>query len=625
MNKQSVLKAKHRVVDSVNKNRLGEAGKAAEKLCRACPGDPESWCLLGFVEDRRANARQAVAAYSRAVKLNPGYYEAAYNLGCNLIRVGDFKEAEKALKLAHSIRPDIPDVVNNLGIVFRQQGDLEQAVAHFRKTIQIDPRNAMALQNLGNALVLQEKADEALAYFRRVVSINPKAAEAFLGMGNAFRQIFLREQAVSCYRRVLEIDPENPGARFSLANTLILLGKFDEAVDHFNAMLDLKPEDLDALAGKVEALEKKGDRRSAFESIRSVREGTPFSPRLALTYANLCHEFEVCDDAMVWIDALLENGNIYPEDAASLHQAKAKILDKQHNFQEAFENYARANQLKKGQGEKSGHLEDIKNSLSFFSPEVLKRLPHAANTSELPLFIVGMPRSGTTLVEQIIASHPEACGGGELPYINRFVYNLPGSSGTSENYPECLQSVDGKMLDAMATEYLDHLKRICPDAKRITDKLPHNFMWLGMIEIMFPHARVIHCVREPMDNCLSLYTTRGFNAHHSYAFDLEKLGEHYRKYEEIMSMWRNTLSLPMLEIQYESLVSDFENQVKRLVEFCGLDWNESCLHYHESERLSATLSYDQVRKPIYSSSVGRWRNYEDFLLPLKAALGRNGD
>ena len=403
MNSQSALKTKHHIAACINNNRLFEAGKACEKLCKACPGDPESWSLLGSVEERRSNIQKAVAAYRKAIRLRPNYYEAVYNLGFNLMSAGSLEEAEHTFLQANSIRPDVPEVINNLGILLRRRGGVEQAIEHFRRAIRINPEYPMAWFNLGNALLSQENPEEAVACYRKVIALNPGFTDAFLNMGNACRQLFLREEAVRCYRQALQIEPGNDAARIALADVLTLLGRFDEAVDQFNTVLESSPDDLEALAGKAEALEKKGDRRAAFELIQSVRGQQQASPRLALTYANLCHHYDVCDDAIEWLDQLLENDDVHPQDAASLHQAKAKILDKRKCFREAFEHFHQANQLKITLGERSGHLDDINASLAFFSPVVLKQLPRSGIKSELPVFIVGMPRSGTSLVEQIIA------------------------------------------------------------------------------------------------------------------------------------------------------------------------------------------------------------------------------
>jgi tetratricopeptide (TPR) repeat protein len=624
MNKNLSLKAKRGVIAFLGANRLKEAKKACDKLCRACRHDPECWSLAGAVEERLGRPKRAVDAYKAAISLRPNYYEALYNVGCILLNAGEGAEAFAFFERALAARPDSPEVLNNLGVLLKNRGDIEAAAQHFKRAGVLQPGNQLAWFNLGNTLSLMGNAEEAVASYQKAVSIDPGYTEAYFGMGNALRQLFLRAEAVDCFQRVVGDEPGHRNARLALAEVLVLLGRHNEAIGHLDAILRSDPSDVEVLAAKAETLEKKGDLQLAYELIQLCLSVRPVNARVALTFANLCRHFEVCDAAVACLDQLLAAGDMSIADAASLHQAKGKILDREKDYKKAFHHFNAANRLKQSLGGRSRHNEDIDASLAFFSPGVLASRPHSSVTSELPVFIVGMPRSGTSLVEQIIASHPEAHGAGELPYINRFVSRLPALTGAEAGYPECLSNITPAMLDSLARQYLGYLRSLDSQAQRITDKLPHNFMWLGMIELLFPRARIIHCVREPMDNCLSLYTTRGFNAHHSYAFDLETLGRHFQKYQQLMSLWRRELQLPMLELKYENLVWDFETEVRRLIDFCGLAWDDRCLRYHENGRVSTTLSYDQVRSPIYKGSVGRWRNYKSNLSRLEEILGYSG-
>lgn len=620
MNKNLSLKVKHRIIKCLDENRLKEAKRTCDKLCRAFPRDPECWSLVGAVEERLDRPKRAVSAYKTAISLRPNYYEALFNTGCILLNSDERSEALAFFERALVVRPDSPEALNNLGVLLKNRGDIEEATQYFQRAAMLQPGNALAWFNLGNTLSLMGNAEEAVTSYRKAVAINPGYTEAYYGMGNALRQLFLRAEAVECFQCVLGNEPGHRSARLALAEVLILLGRHDEAIAHLDAMLDSDPSDVEVLAAKAETLEKMGDLQLAYELIQPYLSVRPVNVKLALTFANLCRHFNVCDAAAACLDQLLASSETSMADAASLHQAKGKILDREKAYKKAFYHFSEANRLKKSLGEGSRHNEDIDASHAFFSPGVLASLPHSTVTSELPVFIVGMPRSGTSLVEQIIASHPEAHGAGELPHINRFVSSLPGLIGVDARYPECLNEITPALLDSLAGKYLGYLKSLNPEAQKITDKLPHNFMVLGMIELLFPRARIIHCVREPMDNCLSLYTTRGFNVHHSYAFDLDQLGRHFQKYRKLMSVWQRELQLPMLELKYESLVSDFEAEVRRLIDFCGLDWDDRCLRYYESGRVSTTLSYDQVRNPVYKSSVGRWRNYQSELSPLEEYL-----
>jgi hypothetical protein len=230
-----------------------------------------------------------------------------------------------------------------------------------------------------------------------------------------------------------------------------------------------------------------------------------------------------------------------------------------------------------------------------------------------------MPRSGTTLVEQILASHPAVFGAGELLRVGEIAQRLPSALGSRLDYPLCLADFSQQAADAAAQEYLDYLQSLSGgEATRVTDKMPGNFMHLGLIDLLFPGARIIHCMRDPLDTCLSCYS-QNFNGH-EYTHDLSHLGHFYRDYQRIMQHWRGVVRVPVLEVQYEALVEDPEPGSRRLIEFCGLPWDDSCLRFYENKRTVVTASYDQVRRPIYKTSTERWRNYERHIDPLKAAL-----
>jgi hypothetical protein len=253
---------------------------------------------------------------------------------------------------------------------------------------------------------------------------------------------------------------------------------------------------------------------------------------------------------------------------------------------------------------------------------LLERGGELGVSSELPVFIVGMPRSGTSLVEQILASHPSVMGAGELRDIGRCAERLKTRLNSTEDYPACLVELDQETASELAEQYLERLKSICTDEIRVTDKMPGNFLRLGLVAMLLPGARVIHCRRHPLDVCLSCYFQDFIRRSGlSYAFDLQNLGEYHTQYAKLMEHWRHVLPLRLLEVDYEQLVDEPEKMSRHLVEFCGLPWDPACLEYHKTQRNVWTASSWQVRQPIYTQSVGRWKHYETYLQPLKNALG----
>ncbi len=257
--------------------------------------------------------------------------------------------------------------------------------------------------------------------------------------------------------------------------------------------------------------------------------------------------------------------------------------------------------------------------IATFTPEFFEAQTSPGSDSERPVFILGMPRSGTTLVEQIIARHPLAFGAGELMTRNRVTWTLPAALKSGTTYPECAALMDERFTDEAANGYLKELRQLPDAAVRVTDKMPNNFRHIGLIARLFPRARIIHCQRNPMDICLSCYFL-DFRGRLGFAYDLTHLGQYYRQYERLMAHWKKVSPIPILDVRYEDLIADSEAVSRRMIDYCGLEWDDACLAHDETERPVMTASHWQARQPIYKTSVERWRHYERHLEPLSRAL-----
>ncbi|HHJ16545.1 MAG TPA: sulfotransferase, partial [Gammaproteobacteria bacterium] len=363
-----------------------------------------------------------------------------------------------------------------------------------------------------------------------------------------------------------------------------------------------------------------GEVEKAYQRLQPLIAAGADSVNLAVAYGDVCRSMDRPGDAIAALeDRLARSGGLSVTGRKNLHFCLGNLYDRSGDYDKAFEHYRTGNDLRKVDWDPRANSAQVDAIIRAFSREYLVTAPEAGTRSEKPVFVLGMPRSGTSLVEQILASHPAVHGAGELTDLPQLVQQLPALLPTPAPYPGCAPLLNQKALDTLAGRYLERLDALAPDALRVVDKMPGNFSFLGLIELLFPDARVIHCVRDPVDTCLSCYF-QDFSGSQFYSYDLGHLGAFYRDYARLMAHWKQVLRIPMLEVAYEELVADQEAVSRRMIEFCGLDWDERCLQFHENRRFVATSSYDQVRRPIYSSSVDRGRHYRPHLAPLIDAL-----
>lgn len=583
---------KRRARVAVEAGRNEKAGALLTELCRREPRDAEAWFLLGAVHGQADRLAEAVECAQRAVALRPDWPEAHYNLGQAYMHQQRYKDAADCYREALRRRPDYAEAGNHLGY----------------------------------ALLQCDRPAEAADGLRRVLDRHPDFAEAHSNLGAALLDLGHHDEAIDRFRVALRIRPDCPGARNHLARALIQQGHPEAALEVCEETLRNDPADPEARIVKAGALDRLRRYREACELLRPLRESRTPRADAAVTFARLAHHVDRVDEAADWLEGLLQSAALAPQKQVSLHFALGRLYDRRREFDRAFPHFQSANEHKRASQapvEPDQWRREIDAIIAAFAADALARLPCAAEHSPVPVFIVGMPRSGTSLVEQILASHPAVFGAGERSEIGDLAERLPRSVRPERPYPECIAHLGADALRDLARDHFACLRRLAPDAQRITDKMPHNFLRLGLIRLLFPGARIIHCVRDPRDTCLSCYFQR-LNDAHPYAYDLEHLGIYYTQYRRLMAHWRRVLDPPMFELHYEALVERPEEWSRALVDFCGLPWDERCLRFYESKRVVTTISYDQVRHPIYRGSLGRWRHYERHLAPLLHALGPQG-
>jgi tetratricopeptide (TPR) repeat protein len=614
-------KKQQKLARLVKSGKLREAVQILRPLCKKRPHDAQGWMSLASVCGQLGDYRGVLDACSHLTRLQP-QAPAPYSLmGNALACLGRFDEAGAQYRKALDLRPDDPAILNNLGNALYLEGRLDEAAETLQKTVRLRPDYADAHNNLGNIYKALNDNSLAVRHFQLAIRYHPDLFEAHLNLADIFvDRIGHPDAAEQHYLRAVQLNPQSIQARAGLANVHRYLGRLDQALEVVRETQALFPAEKSAVANEADILERKGDRDAAFRVASGVvKNGSP-DPMAADVLLRVCRQTGTCSDAIEVANRLIADATTKDPGREMLHFSLGKLYDKLEDYDTAFRHYRAANEVFDRPFDTSAHRERINRLIEVFSSANVATLPRSAINDRRCIFIVGMPRSGTSLTEQILASHPRVAGAGELNEINDIVASLRRDFNVTGEYPLCINELREPHLDQMARRYLNKLSQYGEGHALITDKMPHNFLNLGMIRLMFPECRIIHCARDPRDTCLSIYF-QSFGWLHSYGTRLEWLGQYYREYLRLMKHWQTVLEPTLLTVSYEEMVGDQERVTRQILEYCGLDWDDACLDFHKSERVVATASYDQVRQKLYTKSRARWKNYEKHLQPLIEALG----
>ncbi len=489
------------------------------------------------------------------------------------------------------------------------EGDFAQAAALFSEFVEQVPRRADALNTLGVALLELHRYEEAEQRYREAIEIDPGFVEALCNLASVLQGD--PQEAEEYVRRALRANPKHVGARTKLGRTLAFAGRVREAKAAFRKALKIAPNDSNALLGMAQ-IERTEGRFDEAESLnKRVLSTNPKNP-IAWAALNSTRKMTTADSDWIKGAEQIAGSGISLWEEAELRFAIGKYFDDVEDFARAFQNYRRANELLKSVAPKydaqtySRFADDM---IRAYPQQAMAKIGDGGSASMKPVLVVGMPRSGTSLVEQIIASHPSARGAGEPEF-----WRNAARVHQSEIRQGILAEPARKKL---AEEYLHLLERFCPGAPRVVDKASVNSDYLGLIHTVFPNARIIRMLRDPMDTCLSCYFQH-FSTAMRFTMDLYDLADYYRVNQRLMNHWCSVLPAgTILEVPYEELVVDQEAWTRKILDFLGLEWDERCLSFHETRRSVNTASAWQVRQKMYTQSAGRWRNYEKFIGPLK--------
>jgi tetratricopeptide (TPR) repeat protein len=627
-----------------------EALRCARKAVELSPNSLQGWVNLASSAQSCGELARAAEAYQRARGLPGCPPDVTLELGLTLARMGKWAEAEQPLREYLSRHSGHREATLILSKVLASKGGIEAAIAISEEYCHHQPGDVHALLELGAiyhesgrdrdawricdqaakaapaaADVLFFKAAllthdghfaEARDVYEQLDRLHPGNQQVLMALCQVCSELADGDASIAYARAVLKLNPRNVEALLSLSSAMSHRDT-TEAWRLLDEALAIAPNEPAALVHKGELLELAGDKLGAWECVRPVIESGSTSVRAARVAANVAPAIGRSEEAIAHIERLVNKSGISFSDHRILRFTLANLCDKAKQYDRAFEHAIIANRLKNVRHDDNALMVQINQLKAVYSETTITSLPRSGIRSELPIFIVGMPRSGTSLLEQILSCHSKVHARGETSDIPTIAEAIP-------YYPDGARNLTSEKLNAWADAHLRRVGEMATTAIRVTDKLPGNFLFLGLITQLFPGARILNCRRDPRDVCLSNFMT-DFDAGHEHSYNLESLALVCKAYQELMEYWKRILPIPILDVRYEELTADPRTQIEKILTFCGLEWEEACLSFHQSKRQVVTASYDQVREPLHKRSVARWKNYARHLEPVIRILGLHDD
>jgi len=591
--------------------KLDRAAEAETQLLRAIAQAPtfaKPHEDLGHLLVRQNRALEALPYLERATHLDPKLENAWFTLGKALAIVGRGAEADLAFERCFALSPERRLMA--LAAEHQKEGRLEEAEHLYRRILRHNPRNVDAMRLL--ALIAQKagRDGEAESLLEKAIALAPDFLAAILDLGRLCKEQDRYGEALECFDKAIALDPASPQAHYLRGSTLAPASFTQEAIDSYQHCLKLRPTHIGALHGLGHVLKAVG---RYHEAVASYNECIRQSPEFGETYWSLANlkTYRFDDAAVAEMERLVGGSGLSAQSEVNFLFALGKAYEDRGDFGRAWDFYRTGNTKQRAQVSYDPVQTETMNDrlVRVFSADFLQSRRAAGLADPAPIFIMGLPRSGSTLLEQILASHSQVEGTSELPYLGRVATWLNRNRADGINYPEAVRELRPPIFQSLGEDYLAYARmHRRSGAARFIDKMPNNFPSIGFLSLILPHARIIDARRHPLDACLSCYRQL-FAKGQTFTYDLTEIGEYYLQYQRMMDHWAEALPGQVLTVQYEDVVADFEAQVRRLLDFCGLPWEDACLRFYESERPVRTPSSEQVRQPIYDRSVGHWQNY----------------
>lgn len=594
-----------------------------EKAIRLKPDLALAHNNLGNAWRAKGDKNRAAIHFRQAVQSDPQLAEVHSNLGQLLMELGALDEAEHHCREAIRLRPNFAEAHNNLGNVFREKELLTDARGCYAEALRLNPDLALAHGNMGQVLQEDGSLAEAVTWYRQALDLDGNSARLHCFLASACEEQEDYQQAIVGYETALRLDPDYAEAYNGLGWVRHEQGHFDDALKLYRTALSLRADYPSAECNLGMLLIELGDFTAGETTFRGLLARRPNHSGARSQLAILLRG-KLPEADLLATQQLLHDPNLNDARRVGLHFGLAQVHDARGEFAESAEHLHRGNALALSQRQKSGltyepaeHARFVDSLIAAFTPDLHVRLAGSGLETERPVFVFGLPRSGTTLTEQVLASHSRVFGAGELR-LGREDWSALSSESDRRNALTSVSQLEGDTVRRLAERHLDRLSELNDKAERIVDKMPDNYLYLGLLALLFPQAKFIHCRRDLRDVAVSCWMTQF--RHIRWANDFDHIASRFRQYQRLMDHWSRVLPLPVLEVDYEEMVADLEGMARRLVSWCGLGWEPACLAFHEGKRPVRTASVTQVRQPIYTRSVARWKHYEPALAPLFAQL-----
>ncbi len=574
---------------------------------------------LGFLLLDCNRAEEAIPLLERAVRLDPKVDSAHFTLGKALAAVGRGHEADAAFERSFDLSP----VRKAMALAAEQHraGNLPEAERLYRQVLKEQPHNVDALRLLGMIAFAAGRHQDAETLLRRAVGFAPDFAGAVTDLARVLQERNRLAEAIDYFEHAASLQPASPHAHFLLAGAYAPAGRSPDAIRAFRKAIELRPQHAGAWLGLGHVLKTVGQQSEAIAAYRKCIEARSDNGEAYWSLANL-KTYTLSDEDIQAMQAALVREELIEQSEVNMLFAMAKAYEDRKDFDQAWNYYQQGNAKRRMQESYDPVQTEVLHDtlLDVFTPDFIAAHEGVGCPDPAPIFILGLPRSGSTLLEQILASHSQVEGTSELPYLGRVATSLNRNRADGLKYPEVLRELEPRHFASLGEDYLRRAQAHRLLARpRFIDKMPNNFPNIGFLHLILPNAKIIDARRHPMDACLGCYRQL-FARGQTFTYDLTEIGEYFLEYQRMMDYWHEVLPGRTLTVQYEAVVGDLENQVRRVLDYCELPFEDSCINFFETERPVRTASSEQVRQPIYTDAVGFWRNYEPYLDELREVL-----